>query len=65
MSEKKKIKVNRKKKEELRMKISGTIKPNQFEWIEKKIKEGTYYNRSHALQKGIELLKKQDAGKES
>jgi len=46
------------------MKISGTIKSNQLEWIEEKIKDGTFYNKSHALQKGIELLQKQEEHKE-
>ena len=47
------------------MKISGTIKPDLLEWVEEKINDGTYYNKSHVIQKGIEVLKKQEEEKES
>jgi len=50
----------RKKKEERRMKISGTIKPEQFEWLEDEIKKGKFYNKSHVLQQAIEVLQKQE-----
>jgi len=53
----------RKKKEERRMKISGTIKPAQYDWMDEKIKKGTFYNKSHVLQKALELLQKQDEKK--
>ena len=55
----------RKRKEDRRMKISGTIKPDQYEWLKEKIKEGKFYNKSHVLQEGIKLLKKQEEGKSS
>jgi Arc/MetJ-type ribon-helix-helix transcriptional regulator len=54
----------RKKKEERRMKISGTIKPAQFKWMKEKIEEGTFYNKSHALQQALELLQKQEKHQE-
>jgi Arc/MetJ-type ribon-helix-helix transcriptional regulator len=50
----------RKKKEDRRMKISGTIKPEQFEWLKDKIKEGKFYNISHVLQEGIKSLQEKD-----
>jgi Arc/MetJ-type ribon-helix-helix transcriptional regulator len=53
----------RKKKGERRVKISGTIKPEQEEWIRTKIKEGKYYNVSHILQEGIKLLQSKDNNK--
>ena len=50
----------RKKKEERRMKVSATIKPDLYNWMEKKINEGKFYNKSHVLQEAIRLLQKQD-----
>jgi Arc/MetJ-type ribon-helix-helix transcriptional regulator len=50
----------RKKKGERKVKISGTIKPEQEKWIKNKIKEGKFYNISHILQEGIRLLQVQD-----
>lgn len=54
----------RKKKGERKVKISGTIKPEQDKWIKDKIKEGKFYNISHILQEGIRLLQIQDNGNE-
>jgi Arc/MetJ-type ribon-helix-helix transcriptional regulator len=53
----------RKKKGERKVKISGTIPPEQEKWIKNKIKEGRFYNISHILQEGIRLLQVQDNGK--
>lgn len=50
----------RKKKGDRKVKISGTIKPEQEQWINKMIKEGKFYNRSHILQEGIRLLQEQE-----
>lgn len=53
----------RKKKEEKNVKISGTIKPEQHSWVEKKINEGIYYNISHILQEGIKQLQIKEENK--
>jgi Arc/MetJ-type ribon-helix-helix transcriptional regulator len=50
----------RKKKGDRKVKISGTIKPDQEQWITKMIREGKFYNRSHILQEGIRLLQEQE-----
>ena len=52
----------RKKKGERKVKISGTIKPEQEKWINRMIREGKYYNISHVLQEGIKLLQVKDNG---
>lgn len=46
----------RKPRGERRVKISGTIPPEQEKWIKKMIDEGKYYNISHILQEGIKSL---------
>jgi len=53
---------SRKRKGECKVKISGTIKPEQEKWILKMINEGKFYNISHVLQEGIKLLQKKDTG---
>ena len=52
----------RKKKGDRKVKISGTIRPEQDRWIKKKISEGRFYNISHILQEGIKLLQVKDNG---
>ena len=52
----------RKKLGDRKVKISGTIKPEQDKWIKDKIKEGKYYNISHILQEGIRLLQVNENG---
>ena len=53
----------RKKKGERKVKISGTINPDQEAWINRMIKEGKFYNVSHILQEGIRLLQAKNNGK--
>jgi Arc/MetJ-type ribon-helix-helix transcriptional regulator len=53
----------RKKKGERKVKISGTIKPEQESWIKDQIKKGKFYNVSHILQEGIRLLQVKENGK--
>ena len=43
--------------EERQVKISGTVKRPVFDWLEERIKSGHFYNRSHAIQEGLRLLK--------
>lgn len=50
----------RKKKGERNVKISGTIKPDQEQWIKKKIIEGKFYNISHIIQEGIRILQEKE-----
>ncbi len=50
----------RKKKGERKVKISGTIKPEQDKWIKQMIKEGKFYNISHILQEGIKVLQEKE-----
>ena len=50
----------RKKKGEKRVKISVTIKPDLYDWIEQKIADEVYYNKSHVIQKALKLLQKQE-----
>lgn len=54
----------RKKKGERNVKISGTIEPEQYKWVQEKIKKKTYYNISHVLQKSIDLLRELEGKKE-
>ena len=51
------------RKGERKVKISGTIKPEQEKWINRMIDEGKYYSISHILQEGIRLLQDKDNGK--
>ena len=53
----------RKKKEEKNVKISGTIRPDQGEWVSKKLKERKFYNKSHIIQQGIDLLQEREKEK--
>lgn len=48
----------RKQKKDKRKGISGTIEPELYAWLEKKIGEDKFYNMSDALSKSIKLLKK-------
>jgi len=50
-----------KKKGDRKVKISGTIKPEQDKWIKKMIDEGKFYNISHILQEGIKSLQEKDS----
>jgi len=50
----------RKKKGERSVPLSATIKPEQEKWIEEKIRDGTFYNRSHIVQAAINLLQKSE-----
>ena len=42
------------------IKITGTIKPDQYNWMHKMIEDGRYYNVSHIIQKGIGMLQKKE-----
>lgn len=53
----------RKKKEEKNVKISGTIRLDQGEWVSKKLKEHKFYNKSHIIQLGIDLLQEREKEK--
>ena len=47
------------------MKISATIPDDLGEWMKNKIKDGTFYNTSHALKRALIVLKEDlDAKKE-
>ena len=48
------------RKEKRRMKVSGTVSDDLFKWMKKKISEGTFYNPSHAIQRGLVRLKEED-----
>ena len=46
----------RKKKGEKNVKLSVTIKPEQENWIRKKLNDNKFYNRSHIIQEAIRTL---------
>jgi len=48
------------RKEKRKMKVSGTIDDELFKWMKKKISDGTFYNPSHAIQRGLVKLKEED-----
>lgn len=52
----------RKKKGERNVKLSVTIKPEQEKWVDEKLQEGIFYNRSHIVQEGIRLLQLREKG---
>lgn len=48
------------RKEKRRMKVSGTVDDEIYRWMKKKISDGTFYNPSHAIQRGLIKLKEED-----
>ena len=48
------------RKEKRKMKVSGTVDDELFKWMKKKINDGTFYNPSHAIQRGLVKLKEED-----
>ncbi len=42
------------------MKVSGTIDDDIYKWMKRKIGDGTFYNSSHAIQRGLVKLKEED-----
>ena len=46
--------------ERKRLRVSGTLPQKQHEWVEEKIKEGRFYNWSHALQIAFKKLQAQE-----
>jgi hypothetical protein len=47
------------RKEKRKMKVSGTVDDDLYKWMKKKIDEGTFYNSSHAIQRGLNKLKEE------
>lgn len=50
----------RKRKEDKRMKISGTIPLELYNWIEEQIKKKRFYNRSHAIEYCLDYVKEEE-----
>jgi hypothetical protein len=50
------------RKEKKRMKVSGTVDDELYKWMMKKINDGTFYNPSHAIQRGLIKLKEDTEG---
>ena len=42
------------------MKVSGTIDEDLDKWLKAKIADGTFYNSSHAIQRGLVKLKEEE-----
>jgi Arc/MetJ-type ribon-helix-helix transcriptional regulator len=51
-------------KEKRKMKVSGTVDDEIYIWMKKRIGDGTYYNQSHAIQRGLLKLKEEVDGKQ-
>ena len=45
------------------VKIFGTIRKEQADWIDEQLRKDKYYNKSHLIQQAIEALQKQDESK--
>lgn len=43
-----------------RKRIYGSVFPDEYEWIHKKINEGRFFNISHMIQEGIRLLRENE-----
>ena len=50
------------RKEDKRVKVSGTIDDKLYNWLEKKIGERSFYNQSHAIELGLKRLMDEDNG---
>jgi hypothetical protein len=50
------------RKEKRKMKVSGTVDDELYKWMKKKIGDGTFYNPSHAIQRGLVKLKEETDG---
>jgi len=48
------------RKEKRKMKVSGTVDDELYKWMKKKIGDGTFYNPSHAIQRGLVRLKEEE-----
>jgi hypothetical protein len=48
------------RKEKRKMKISGTVDDDLYKWMRKRIQDGTFYNPSHAIQRGLVKLKENE-----
>lgn len=48
------------RKENRKMKVSGTINDELFTWMQKRIEERSFYNQSHAIELGLKKLREED-----
>jgi Arc/MetJ-type ribon-helix-helix transcriptional regulator len=48
------------RKENHRMKVSGTVDDDLYKWMKKKIDDGKFYNPSHAIQRGLVKLREEE-----
>ena len=46
--------------EKRKMKVSGTVDDEFYRWMKKKISNGTFYNPSHAIQRGLVKPKEEE-----
>ena len=47
-------------KEKRKMKVSGTVDDDLYEWMKRKISQRAFYNQSHALELGLSKLRDED-----
>ena len=55
---------NVRKKERKRLKITGTIPDDLFEWGDKQIKERAYFRWSHLIEVALTRLKEEEASED-
>ena len=51
------------RKENRKMKISGTIDDDLYKWMQKRIGDRSFYNQSHAIELGLKKLKEDEMEK--
>ena len=48
------------RKEKRKMKVSGTVDDDLYEWMNQRIRQRKFYNQSHALELGLAKLREGD-----